>query len=1360
MRNAKRFCAFVLALVMILPLISIPTFAQDTLTYVNQGKLLWSNDFENANALSDVYASTGSLAQLKDIGGEHGKVYYSDNKPDESSDKYYLNYDKDDGSASNDNWAEIKDVVVDETAGTISGTVTFKGTTYTLTKAPINTDSRTSAADTYLSNNGTAYATAEKPATVTTYVCTALVREATQGGNNTAEPNWVKLTDKKIAPSTTDVSLVFVADYYFSTDYASGMDVRLNTQAGNIEFANLVASGNNIAVKLHDNLKGKTTDEKEYSVTFAKGTWATIAVAVNISTGMVHLYCNGDLAGYGTMASGTFTSITGGNGWNLGHVRRGSAVSAYKGHWMVDNLAIYSGDYGAWADDTLYSRSFDMATAPINYGNGTYSINTSYGGDDIGGHVYMNWTQGKANASLNYPNGGIVDQNLRFTDFPEISYTNYDSVVFEADYYLPEDANYHFQLQFLYMNADWYGADETMAESSYLGTCKPQWNQITQVKVTGGKITEVSAGNKYDSNATVKTYDYNIPTGQWVTISTVLDLDSGWIELWMNGSKVVEWQMNFSQVKLNQTDAKDWDGDGDKTDTISYGGYAKNITIPSGLNGWIVTKLSNKITDSEFANGYSGDMLIDNLSIYEGETPRKYVETFEPIKFNSDDFESYEVGHVIDKYDSYNANYPTELAPFTKVLADEDGNKFVRFPMVYNGEQGISVAGHTNMDKDLIVNHTAITPDQEFMVFDLSFRPHGGEAASTNTVELQLRSFNFDMKLSDGGTMKPRNGEATAITEDVLGKRGIYCQLLVIDINTGDLRVNNHSLSKKNDMDLVMDEWNNITYILDLKNATAVINVNGKVFGTVDSMIMTGSDWSSCTNCSNISIPAGNIIVAKMNKTDGAYMTTQEADENYSNVNYMDIDNISVTTKTAADFASDFDPSAYEGIVTAVNKASVRMNAPAGLRFATQVNEAMLDELYDEVGKSLKNMEFGTLIVPEDYLEDGTPFTEEALKEAGKLYLNVKATYGKYYNAGIDNDPSTTHFVGSIVNIFEKNIVRPFAGIGYVKVTLMSGQDYYFYAEKAHVANVQGTAKTVIDTTDLSGYTVAAKKTLNAFKDGKGLSDIIAQDLDGLNVLAMGDSLFAGTDKGTAGCARENQWVNLIGRTNNWTLTNLGIGGMTVSQTEANVTTGKASMYEWLFNDINDYNWNSSSTTKNEYNGTAHNTYFQCGDFTGKTAEDVDLIILEGGCNDYGYAIAAPLGTITSKDPSTFLGAWNCVVEELLRVYPNAKIIFITTWYLNPQSRPDNLTSIEYSTSINRLYDEVYADNDRVYLIDAGNPAVSGVDMLNLTWRNEYSNDGYHLKDNGMAVMAENMLPRIWEIWVNATANESEEVAS
>ena len=100
--------------------------------------------------------------------------------------------------------------------------------------------------------------------------------------------------------------------------------------------------------------------------------------------------------------------------------------------------------------------------------------------------------------------------------------------------------------------------------------------------------------------------------------------------------------------------------------------------------------------------------------------------------------------------------------------------------------------------------------------------------------------------------------------------------------------------------------------------------------------------------------------------------------------------------------------------------------------------------------------------------------------------------------------------------------------------------------------------------------------------------------------------------------------------------------------------------------------------------------------------------------------------------------------------YPNATIVFLTTWRLGPQARDwDTLTSIEYSESVIDLYNEKYAENPRIALIDAGNPEVSGVDILDSNWRKTYSTDSYHLKDTGMAIMADHMLPLLWQILKN-----------
>ncbi len=242
--------------------------------------------------------------------------------------------------------------------------------------------------------------------------------------------------------------------------------------------------------------------------------------------------------------------------------------------------------------------------------------------------------------------------------------------------------------------------------------------------------------------------------------------------------------------------------------------------------------------------------------------------------------------------------------------------------------------------------------------------------------------------------------------------------------------------------------------------------------------------------------------------------------------------------------------------------------------------------------------------------------------------------------------------------------------------------------------------------------------------------DVMKQDLNGLNVLALGDSLFRGTTPEPVG---EQVWINQLAAQCNWNITNLGIGGMTVSLTAANKTNNKQSMYDKLFN-----------TTDFVY-GTNNKTYYKAGN-TDKSADEVDVIFLEGGCNDYTPKNGVPLGTVYSQDEGTFLGAWNLITEKLKNDYPNATIIFLTTWELDDWTkRDDGVTALEYSTSVKRLYEELYASDDRVALIDMGDPDVSGAQMNKKAWRNQYAQDRLHLKVEGMNVVCTNMLPHIWQ---------------
>lgn len=245
----------------------------------------------------------------------------------------------------------------------------------------------------------------------------------------------------------------------------------------------------------------------------------------------------------------------------------------------------------------------------------------------------------------------------------------------------------------------------------------------------------------------------------------------------------------------------------------------------------------------------------------------------------------------------------------------------------------------------------------------------------------------------------------------------------------------------------------------------------------------------------------------------------------------------------------------------------------------------------------------------------------------------------------------------------------------------------------------------------------------------------MVQDMKGLNVLAFGDSLFRGTaanaNKGTPDVTGEKVWINRLAKQCDWNITNLGIGGMTVSLTAANKANNKHSMYDNLFNKT-DFVFGSSNST-----------YYQSGD-TNKPASEVDVIFLLGGANDYSADNNVPLGKVNSKDQGTFLGAWNLITEKLMKDYPNASIIFLTSWELDLNNRKDGITSMQYSTSIKDLYEENYAFRKRITLIDMGNPAVSGAQMTNKAWRDQYSFDRLHLKEEGMKVVCSNMLPHIW----------------
>ena len=123
-----------------------------------------------------------------------------------------------------------------------------------------------------------------------------------------------------------------------------------------------------------------------------------------------------------------------------------------------------------------------------------------------------------------------------------------------------------------------------------------------------------------------------------------------------------------------------------------------------------------------------------------------------------------------------------------------------------------------------------------------------------------------------------------------------------------------------------------------------------------------------------------------------------------------------------------------------IEGASVRMTAPTGLGFITQINKTAYDELVALCGE--ENVATGTLILPTDYLT--VDFTIAALDTAGIQYKNIP-------NDGWKNEKTAETdgyyaYRGSLAPVQEYNYDRNFSARGYIAYTF-DGETTYVYTE-------------------------------------------------------------------------------------------------------------------------------------------------------------------------------------------------------------------------------------------------------------------------------------------------------------------------
>ena len=148
--------------------------------------------------------------------------------------------------------------------------------------------------------------------------------------------------------------------------------------------------------------------------------------------------------------------------------------------------------------------------------------------------------------------------------------------------------------------------------------------------------------------------------------------------------------------------------------------------------------------------------------------------------------------------------------------------------------------------------------------------------------------------------------------------------------------------------------------------------------------------------------------------------------------------------------AFNMDMSLLEGLLAPAQEPTITTENAGGLRFATNINlekYAALKAFCKQ--RRISNITFGTLISPLEYVLEAREFSTEKLDTLGykTAYLDVESNSEDFFDGKkVIADGYDEQFVASIVNIKLDNRTRDFAAIGYIKLTLLTGDTFIIYS--------------------------------------------------------------------------------------------------------------------------------------------------------------------------------------------------------------------------------------------------------------------------------------------------------------------------
>ncbi len=136
--------------------------------------------------------------------------------------------------------------------------------------------------------------------------------------------------------------------------------------------------------------------------------------------------------------------------------------------------------------------------------------------------------------------------------------------------------------------------------------------------------------------------------------------------------------------------------------------------------------------------------------------------------------------------------------------------------------------------------------------------------------------------------------------------------------------------------------------------------------------------------------------------------------------------------------------------------AGIRKNTIAGIRFLSDMEKSVYDELAAFYGK--ENLQFGTLIAPNAYVKQAAAFTHAAMDALDQdwtfnSYEDVKLTTEAWYRVSAD----AYTFAGSLVGFAPKYYTTDYAAVAYLAITA-GGKTLYIYSDfdaEDHVRNIK-----------------------------------------------------------------------------------------------------------------------------------------------------------------------------------------------------------------------------------------------------------------------------------------------------------------